>query len=183
VTDTITTDQLIDWLEAQTWSDFAQSLAAYASRKGNLSEAQEASARSMYAKCAARAATKTAAPTIENPATEPGFYCLNDTIYRLRLSQAGNLYALRLLTDDGLSKADRWQYTKGITNRLSADDLLTAEKAAELGRHLGICCMCGDTLEDKDGLGAALGIGPHCIRKYYGKTQRQLARELGIEIS
>lgn len=182
-TETLPTSQLVTWLGEQTWSDFAQSLYNYAcTRDGALTERQEEAARELYAKVAARAAKRQVAPTIENPATEPGFYVQDGVIYRLRLSQAGNLYALRLLTDEGLSKADRWEYTKGVAQRLSADDALTADKAAEIGRHLGICCICGDSLEDKQGYGEALGIGPVCVRKTYGKTQKQLADELGIEL-
>lgn len=182
---TLTVPELANWLSEQGWSEFAQSLASQFRTSGRLSEAQEASARRMYAKCAQRNAERNARQIVADarpgtPITEPGIYELNGTVYRVRRSQAGNLYALRY-TPEGATKADRFVYARGVIRDLRADDTLTAERASQLGRHFGICCICGDELDDQDGLGKTLGIGPVCVRRTYGVTQRQLLARLGLE--
>jgi hypothetical protein len=170
-TETITTDALVAWLGQQNWSEFAQSLAAYAARKGNLTAAQEASARSMYAKMAAKAAIKVTAPAV----TETGFYLADDVVYKVVQSKTGNLYAKRRV--DGA-----WDYA-GAPGRLgiTPDHKVTPEVAAAYGAATGICMFCNAELDDREGLGRVVGVGPVCSKKHLGLTQRQLADRLGID--
>lgn len=84
-------DQLAEWLAAQTWSDFATSLAAQYARTGRLSAKQIASAERMKAKCDARAAERAARPARQ--AAESGLNLmalfLNEDGTR-KLNQNGN---------------------------------------------------------------------------------------------
>lgn len=169
----LTTDALAAWLAQQTWSDFAQSLAAHYDRKGALSEKQEASARSMYAKMAAKAA---ATITAEPVATEVGFYMMADTVYRVKQSKSGNLYAMR-------RTGGEWVYAGApVRIGLLASHAITPEVAAQYGADTGICIFCNAELDDREGLGRVVGVGPVCSKKHLGLTQRQLAERLGIDL-
>jgi hypothetical protein len=167
----IPTLTLIDWLREQSWSSFAQDLVRFYDRKGHLTPAQEGSARSMHAKSVQRAAQVPAGRVIV-PVTEVGIYLLGEQVYKVvRGRQGGNLYAKAL--ENGA-----WVYASGAIRRLEADMKLSAEQAAAYGRATGICVCCGAELDDADGLGVQVGIGPVCVRKNYGLTQRQLLAQL-----
>lgn len=170
---TLSLPDLVTWLAAQTWSAFAQDLARYANRHGgNLTPAQEGAARRMHAKSVQRAAERAAAPA-GNPATEVGIYLMGEQAYKVvRGRQNGNLYAKALQADG------TWAYAAGAIRRLTAEMKLSAEQAAAYGRATGICVCCGAELDDAEGLGARVGIGPVCVRKNYGITQRQLLERL-----
>lgn len=58
-----------------------------------------------------------------------------------------------------------WSYCAGTVKELTADTVLSAEKAAELGHLHGICACCGAELERLDSI--ERGIGPDCFRKYF----------------
>ena len=45
-----------------------------------------------------------------------------------------------------------------------------------------MCIFCNAELDDKDGLGVRVGVGPVCAKKHLGMTQRQLVARLGIDI-
>lgn len=153
---------LAAWLAEQTWSNFAQSLAADYRRRGTLSERQVAAAMSMRAKCEARdaargaaAARPAAAPAA--PTVGPGLYMIDGEIYRVALNRAKTrVYAKRLVGRRS------WAYAPGVVNRLTDADLVTAERAAEFGHHRGFCCNCGADLTDDRSLAA--GYGPVCAR-------------------
>jgi len=168
----ITLTDLITWLAAQTWSAFAQDLARYAARhNGTLTPAQEGAARRMYAKSVQRAAERAAAPA-GTPVSEAGIYLLGEQAYKVvRGRQNGNLYAKALR--DGA-----WVYESGAIRRLTAEMKLSAEQAAAYGRATGICVCCGAELDDAEGLGVQVGVGPVCVRKHFGITQRQLLQRL-----
>jgi hypothetical protein len=154
----ISVSDLAVWLSEQTWSGFAQSLASAYARYGRLTDKQEASARSMYAKAQARQAGRQAqAPA--NPVTEVGMYRLGDNIYRVKLSQAGRLYAMRF-TPEG---ASRFAYEGGAIHRLSADNRMTVADAQEVGAQVGMCCVCGRDLIVAENI--ERGIGPVCARR------------------
>lgn len=158
ITTEITVAELAAWLADQRWSQFAQSLATAFARFGRLTERQEASARSMYAKAQARQAQRQAqAPA--NPVTEVGMYRLDDTIYRVKRSQAGRLYAMRF-TPEG---ASRFAYEGGAVYRLSADNRMTLADAEAVGAQVGMCCVCGRDLIVAENI--ARGIGPVCARR------------------
>ena len=147
--------ELAAWLADQQWSQFAQSLASAYARYGRLTDRQEASARSMYAKAQARQAGRQAqAPA--NPVTEVGMYRLGDDIFRVKLSNAGRLYAMRF-TPEG---ASRFAYEGGAIHRLSADNRMTVADAQAVGAQVGMCCVCGRNLTADQSVEA--GIGPIC---------------------
>ncbi len=154
----ISVSDLVAWLTEQRWSAFAQSLASAYARYGRLSDKQEASARSMYEKAQARQAGRQAqAPA--NPVTEVGMYRLGDNIYRVKMSQAGRLYAMRF-TPEG---ASRFSYEGGAIHRLSADNRMTVADAQEVGAQVGMCCVCGRDLIVAENI--ERGIGPVCARR------------------
>ena len=154
----ISVSDLAVWLGQQNWSSFAISLAQQFARNGRLSDKQEASARSMYEKAQARQAQRQVeAPA--NPVTEVGMYRLDDAIYRVKLSQAGRLYAMRF-TPEG---ASRFAYEGGAIHRLSADNRMTLADAQQVGAQVGMCCVCGRDLIVEANIEA--GIGPVCARR------------------
>ena len=158
LTPSLSVSDLAVWLSNQRWSQFAQSLASAYQRYGRLTERQEASARSMYAKAQERQAQRQAqAPA--NPVTEVGMYRLGELVYRVKLSQAGRLYAMRF-TPEGES---RFAYEGGAINRLSADNRMTLADAQAIGAQVGICCVCGRDLIVQANIEA--GIGPVCARR------------------
>lgn len=161
----ITVDQLAAWLAEQTWSDFAQSLASYHAKKGYLSEKQEASARKMYAKIAAKAeAKKSAKPT--SPVIEAGMYKLGTDIYKVQkvVHGSGNLYAKRLVPGTEFGDKATFEYAPGMVSRLDADDKLSLDEAKAFGALYGTCCNCGRTLTDETSIAA--GIGPICAQGF-----------------
>lgn len=158
LTPSLSVSDLATWLAEQRWSSFAQSLASAFARYGRLTERQEASARSMYAKAQARQAGRQAQAPV-NPVTEVGMYRLGDDIYRVKLSQAGRLYAMKF-TPNGES---RFAYEGGAIHRLSADNRMTVEDAQAVGAQVGMCCVCGRDLIVEENI--ARGIGPVCARR------------------
>lgn len=163
----ITTHVLAIWLAEQTWSDFAQSLATFYADRGYLTEKQEASARSMYAKVTAKAAAKASAPAA--PKSEPlaadGIYAKDGEVFKVQWNQNHtNLYAKRLV-ENPEAKTYSWEYVgKGPLYTLTEADRLTAEKAKELGQLYGVCIFCGRTLTDEASIEA--GYGPVCAENH-----------------
>ena len=157
----ISVSELAAWLAEQNWSSFALSVAQAYQKYGKLSEKQEASARSMYAKSQARQAVRKAeAPA--NPVVEMGMYILDDVIFRVKQSQAGRLYAMRY-NPQGADRGSRFIYEGGAMRRLSADNRMTVEQAREIGALVGQCCVCGrELIVEKNVLA---GIGPVCVNK------------------
>ena len=70
---------------------------------------------------------------------------------------SGNLYAKRLVVD---GDHGTFVYEPGLLGKLSADDRMTVEQAAEFGKLYGFCIVCGRTLTDEGSIAA--GIGPVC---------------------
>lgn len=200
-TATITTETLVAWLSTRTRSGFAQSLVTYYRRNGRLTPNQERVARGMYddahqvsempaevvgeacgngdhSHCDHGNEDEARAANMEMAATPaplvPGFYLLDGVLYRARYSQAGRLYAMRRGSEGG------WEYERGAIMRLTADHKVTPEIAAEHGLRTGICLFCNAELDDRDGLGKRVGVGPVCCRKHLNMTQRQLAERLGV---
>ena len=158
LTPSLSVSDLAAWLSDQRWSQFAQSLASAFQRYGRLTERQEASARSMYAKSQKRQAARVAqAPA--NPVTEVGMYRLGESVYRVKMSRAGRLYAMEF-TPNG---ATRFQYANGVIYRLSADNRMTLEDAKSIGAQVGMCCVCGRDLIVEANIEA--GIGPVCAQR------------------
>lgn len=117
----------------------------------------------------AAASTTAAAPAAERP-TEVGMYRLGDEIFRVKESDAGRLYAMKLTPINGARLRDsdeavvRWSfvYERGAIHQLTAADKLTLEQAKEFGIRTGTCCVCARLLTDAKSV--QQGIGPVCAR-------------------
>jgi hypothetical protein len=166
----ITTIELTDWLAGQS-GDFAASLTAYYRRNGRLTPAQEAAARRMHDRAMTARADRKAEIAVEAP-TEIGFYLHEGLIYRTKKAQAGHLYMM-VRTPNG------WEFARGAIRVVPASAKITPEQASQHGLTTGICIFCDAVLDDADGLGKIVGVGPVCARKYLGLTQRQLAARIG----
>lgn len=155
----ITIPELAAWLGQQAWSGFAISVASNYARFGRMSEAQEASARSMYAKAQTRqSARQASAPA--NPVTEVGMYLTPEGVaFRVKMSRAGRLYASRFVPEAEV-RADRFVYEGGAVYRLDASMRMTLEQAKALGAQYSQCCVCGRDLSAEQSVEA--GIGPVC---------------------
>jgi hypothetical protein len=150
---------LADWLKAQTWSEFAQSLAKAHARYGSLTPKQRAAAESMRSKMAAR--QPKAAP-VEPVELAEGYYDLGDgEVAKVVTSQAGRTYAKRLVA------AKQWDYEAGLIAKLRPEmRIADRDAAAAWGRRTGICMICGTRLDNEESI--ARGIGPICWAKWGG---------------
>lgn len=176
--------ELVAWLEAQTWSEFAVSLADQFHRRGSLSERQVQSARSMKAKCDARQAQREAAAATEasTPGTgldltsiPSGHYGVpgGDTRLKVRIDNVTKgKWAGWVFVKDGAEYGAERRYGKqapGSTYKGEIESQLRAiaadpqEAAAEYGRLTGRCGICNRQLEDEQSV--ARGIGPVCAAK------------------
>lgn len=158
LTPSLSVSDLCAWLATQGWSPFALSVSRQFDRNGRISDAQERAARSMFAKAQKRQAAR-AAQAPANPVTEVGMYRLGESVYRVKLSRAGRLYAMEF-TPNGET---RFEYANGAIYRLSADNRMTLEDAKAIGAQVGICCVCGRDLIVEANIEA--GIGPVCARR------------------
>jgi hypothetical protein len=93
--------------------------------------------------------------------TEAGFYEHDGAVYKVQVAVhgSGRLYAKRLDTATG-----RFEYVAGALRALSADERMSLDQAAALGRLYGRCVVCGRTLTDEDSIEA--GIGPICAKGF-----------------
>lgn len=96
----------------------------------------------------------------ERPPAVEGIYKVGDDVFKVQKSQAGRLYAKRLIATDGKGT---WEYAPGQVNRLSADDLMPLEDAMKFGQLYGWCIVCSRKLTDEKSI--AKGIGPVCEKK------------------
>jgi len=178
----LTDTELISWLRDQTWSAFAQSVADDAERRGRMTDRQAAAARSMYAKVAARQAertTRTARPVVtdEGHTISEGFYLVDGWLWKVKRSQRGNLYAMTRGEHGG------WEFVRGGMRQLAGCHEVTPDEAIDWGHATGRCLFCDAELDDREGLGVLVGVGPQCARNYLGMTQRQLAAHRGIDLN
>lgn len=157
---------LIGWLRTQR-GDFPGSLIRYFDRNGTLTDRQVAAAERMRNRGAAPDAPA-------NPITDLGFFMKDGEVYKTKRSQAGNLYVMKRLANGS------WEYVRGGLRIISNDDRINPEQAAQHGLAFGICIFCNAELDDQDGLGKIVGVGPVCARRHLGLTQRQLADRLGV---
>ena len=175
---------LVAWLWAQTWSEFAQDLGRFFEKHGYLTPRQEDSAVSMRTKCEARdAARKEPAAATSNRVTEDGVYRdANGDLFKCVHNQSGShMYAKKLVATgnmrdvsikDKKTKEVRveqredwvWSYDSGAIRTLTADMRLSLEEAQAFGRLTGTCCVCGAYLTDETSV--ANGIGPICGSRF-----------------
>lgn len=163
---------VVKWAREQTWSGFALSIAQAFDKRGSLTERQENAIRKMYIQSITKNGAKVAEkPT--NPVTEVGFYLYDQTIYKVKRSERGNLYAMR-------RDETGWVYERGAMNLLQPTNKVTPQVAMEYGVRTGVCLFCNAELDDKDGYGHRVGVGPVCAKRHLGMTQKQLAEALGV---
>lgn len=98
---------------------------------------------------------RAAAPRVE--LEEGGMYMYEGTVYHIRRSNAGHLYAVKLV---GRS----FQFVRGMMNVLTPEHQLTLEQAKAYGVQYGVCCVCGRTLTNE--VSVAEGIGPICAGRF-----------------
>jgi hypothetical protein len=165
VIDTDQVRELAIWLETQTWSDFALSLANHYRAHGSLSEKQIASARSMQSKCQAREALRNRAAQL--PELAIGTYVQPDKSLMWVIRKAkdsDNTYAMNKAF---LGKT--WTYVRNgkamLANlvNIGQANILTLEEAVAIGQAVGHCVMCGAQLTDPESI--RRGIGPVCATK------------------
>ena len=173
---------LVEFLKAQTWSDFAQSLATQYGQRGSLSPKQVAAAKKMKATMDAKAkakAEKASKPEtgLDLSSVPSGYYAPPgwDTRLKVRIARGkdGTKWAGWTFVSDGAEYGSRRNYGsqrpggfyKGdIEDALRAivADPFEAQKA--YGKLWGVCGACGRKLEDADSIAA--GIGPICAGKW-----------------
>lgn len=162
----ITVGDLAKWLGAQTWSDFAQSLASFYSRNGYLTPRQDAAARKMYAKVMAKKGTVTSTP--EYVLDTDGIYMKDGEVYKVQWNQTRTkLYAKMLVVttkDDGTSRGRFVYVGRKPLYTLTEDDRLTFEKAKDFGALYGMCVSCTRTLTNEDSV--YNGYGEICAHNH-----------------
>jgi Family of unknown function (DUF6011) len=88
-----------------------------------------------------------------------GVYKRGEDIYRvIKGRQSSNTYAQKLATDP--SGQPVWDYAGGMIFELKVQELISPEVAAQMGRSVGYCVICGRFLTDAESV--AKGIGPVC---------------------
>lgn len=167
---------LAGWLKAQTWSEFAQSLAAQYAERGSLSPKQVQAAEKMRAKVEARRAAVEAKPEakgLDLSAVPSGYYAVpgGDTRLKVRIAHGkdGSKWAGWTFVSDGAEYGQRRNYGSQRPGGFYKGDIVEAlqtiasdPKAASMayGRLVGKCGVCGRVLEDEQSV--AKGIGPIC---------------------
>lgn len=170
---------LVVWLEKQTWSDFAQSLAEQALNRGagSLSEKQLIAARSMKAKVEARQAERNRPDPNGLDLTElpSGLYAVpgGDTRLKVRVNHVtSGKWEGFTFVDDGAEYGFQTKYgmqrPEGTYKGKIEDQLraILADVPAAQKRYAeitGRCYACNRKLEDE--LSVELGIGPICRSK------------------
>ncbi len=170
--------ELVAFLEAQTWSEFALSLAQQFHRSGSLSAKQVDAAQRMKAKVEARAAERQpqAADTgLDLTSIPSGHYGVPGGATRLKVridNVERGKWAGWVFVKDGAEYGQERRYGKqapGATYRgdIEAELRIIAANpqaaAAEYGRLTGRCGICNRQLEDEDSV--ARGSGPGCAGK------------------
>lgn len=171
--------ELATWLAAQTWSEFAVSLAQQFADRGRLSERQIAAATSMRAKCEARAAARQQAAPAEGldlSGMISGRYAVpgGDTRLKVQIDVVtkGNWEGW-VFVKDAAEYGQGRRYGKQRPGGRYEGEILDALRqiladpkaaAAEYGRLTGTCGVCGRHLEDEESV--ARGIGPICWAKF-----------------
>lgn len=100
-------------------------------------------------------AAAAAAPRVE--LEEGGMYMHDGTVYHIRRSNAGHLYAVKLV-------GRKFEFVRGMMNVLTPEHQLTLEQAKAYGVQYGVCCVCGRTLTNE--VSVAEGIGPICAGRF-----------------
>lgn len=107
-----------------------------------------------------------ALPKLDGAGAVPeGFHLANGNVYKVQSNRAGTGSYAKVLVPGAEGEKGHFDYVgRAPFPILSADTILTAEKAAEFGHLYGICARCGATLTDEDSI--QRGIGPVCAGKF-----------------
>lgn len=98
-----------------------------------------------------------ARPAPQSPEVTEGYYTVNDSIFRVKLSGSGHLYALRVTASGS-------EYAPGMMPEIrKSGERLTKERAAEFGHRVGRCVMCGRDLTNPESV--ERGYGPVCAER------------------
>lgn len=172
--------ELVDWLDEQKWSEFAQSLAAFYKRRGYLTPKQHAAATSMKTKCDARNTDRAAIAPAGTVTTSDSAAGITRTASSSPDVAAG-LYAIESPTGLAFYGVDRptsgrWVGYTFVRRVIGGDrDAPVRGRAAaavlaaiaddpdagrRYGREIGRCYRCNRTLTDDES--RAAGIGPVC---------------------
>ena len=90
-----------------------------------------------------------------------GIYDVLGTLYSIRESKVGNLYAMVLVGQPEEGRKLSWEYAKGAIRTVERSGVrLSAEQAAAIGHLTHHCCFC--SLELTDGRSIDVGYGPVC---------------------
>lgn len=170
-------DELVDWLEEQTWSDFAQSLAKQYRTKGSLSPKQVNAAKNMRKKVERKRKEKEAQETgLDLSGVPSGYYAVpeGDTRLKVRIARGkdGTKWEGWTFVSDGAEYGQRRNYgtqKPDGTYRGAIEDKLRAivedptEAMKAYGHLVGRCGACNRLLEDEESI--RKGIGPICAQK------------------
>ena len=84
----------------------------------------------------------------------------NNNIYKVKVNvSTGRLNVFKL-------QEGRYVYAKGMLSVLKHEDKLTLAEAQQYGHLYGQCIVCARPLSNEESI--ALGIGPICMKKYFG---------------
>lgn len=178
-------DDLIEWLRAQTWSDFAQSLVESFHTFRSLTPRQRAAAESMRTKCEARNLSPGQRKREERHAQETeldlsglvsGRYAVpgGDTRLKLKIDVVDKgKWAGWVFVKDAAEYGEGRKYgaqRPGQSYRGDCVEQLRAiladpfEASKAYGKLVGRCGVCGRHLEDAESV--AKGIGPICEGRF-----------------
>jgi hypothetical protein len=89
-----------------------------------------------------------------------GVYKRGEDIYRvIKGRQSQNTYAQKLVVNNQTNEPV-WDYAGAMIYELKVEELISPEVAAQMGRSVGYCVICGRFLTDAESV--AKGIGPVC---------------------
>ena len=94
-----------------------------------------------------------------------GLYAHDGHVYKVvtAVHGSGHRYAKVLMPPELGSERGSWIMAKGMVFKLSVEDLMTADKAAEFGALYSICCNCGLPLTREES--KRRHYGPTCADK------------------
>jgi hypothetical protein len=144
--------------EALAVHDTVKILVSMNGAQNNVTKAQGSKAIEMLLSWNKRSFAPRPVPVVREKAPI-GVYKRGDDIYRvIKGRQSANTYAQKLGVD--YNGAPTWIYEGGMIFELKVEELISPEVAAQMGRSVGYCVICGRFLTDAESV--AKGIGPVC---------------------
>lgn len=114
------------------------------------------------------AADRAARPVLRNHFESPtphvalsdGLYEMDGDVYRVKPSQAGRLYAMLLVIENGEGS---FKYARSVINRLRPEHRMTLERASRLSVQYHFCVRCAKELTKESSI--AQGMGDWCASR------------------